>query len=119
MEDFVDRHSVVRSIWGCSDTILLIFAGAAAEFALNRAVDWLFFTGRIPNDPIGRLFSTVRYAQEIVFADEAAARRALNRINAAHATVERRRDARIPEWAHRDVLYMLIDYSERAYERLR
>ncbi len=119
MTDFVARHSVVRSIWGCSDTILLVFAGAAAEFALNRAVDWLFFTGRIPSDPIGRLFSTVRYAQEIVFADEAGAREALERINAAHASVERRRGDRIPDWAYRDVLYMLIDYSERAHELLR
>jgi hypothetical protein len=63
--------------------ILLIFAGSAAEFALNRAVDWLFFTGKIPNDPIGRLFSTVRYAQEIVFVDEDTAQRTLGRINAA------------------------------------
>jgi hypothetical protein len=119
MADFVDQRSIVRSIWGNSDLILLIFAGAAAEFALNRAVDWLFFTNRIPNDPIGRLFSTVRYAQEIVFADEAMAQQALARINAAHATVEHRRGARIPEWAYRDVLYMLIDYSERAYQMLR
>jgi hypothetical protein len=119
MTDFVDRHSIVRSIWGCSDFILLVFAGAAAEFALNRAVDWLFFTGRIPNDPLGRLFSTVRYAQEIVFADEARASRTLERINAAHAAVEQQRGERIPEWAYRDVLYMLIDYSERAYEVLR
>ena len=29
--------------------ILLIFAGSAAEFALNRAVDWLFFTGNMPH----------------------------------------------------------------------
>lgn len=119
MADFVAQRSIVRSIWGSSDLILLIFAGAAAEFALNRAVDWLFFTNRIPNDPIGRLFSTVRYAQEIVFADEAAAQQALERINAAHAAVESQRDARIPDWAYRDVLYMLIDYSERAYQTLR
>ncbi|MBS1787724.1 MAG: DUF2236 domain-containing protein [Acidobacteria bacterium] len=119
MKDFVDRHSVVRSIWGCSDTILLVFAGAAAEFALNRAVDWLFFTNRIPNDPIGRLFSTVRYGQEIVFADEAAVQNVFHRINAAHSAVEQRRDQQIPDWAYRDVLYMLIDYSERAYELVR
>ena len=80
--DFVDRRSIVRTIWGDSDLVLLIFAGSAAEFALNRAVDWLFFTGEIPRDPIGRLFSTVRYAQEIVFVDEEKARRTLDRINA-------------------------------------
>jgi uncharacterized protein (DUF2236 family) len=97
---------------------LLVFAGAAAEFALNRAVDWLFVTNRLPNDPLGRLFSTVRYAQGIVFSDAAAAQRTLERINAAHAAVERQRGARIPAWAYRDVLYLLIDYSERAYELL-
>src|SRR6185503_8553208 len=118
MSDFVDRHSIVRRIWGNPDLILLIFAGSAAEFALNRAVDWLFFTGKIPRDPIGRLFSTVSYAQEIVFATEETARRTLNRINAIHGSVERQRGQTIPDWAYRDVLYMLIDYSERAYRVL-
>jgi len=64
--DFVERNSIVRRIWGDPDLVLLIFAGSAAEFALNRSVDWLFFTGEIPRDPVGRLFSTVRYAQDIV-----------------------------------------------------
>ena len=116
--DFVQRHSIVRTIWGNPDLVLLIFAGAAAEFALNRAVDWLFFTGEIPRDPIGRLFSTVRYAQDIVFADEEKARRTLDRINAQHALVEQQRRQTIPDWAYRDVLYMLIDYSQRAYSFL-
>jgi uncharacterized protein (DUF2236 family) len=118
MRDFVDRRSIVRTIWGSPDLILLIFAGSAAEFALNRAVDWLFFTGKIPRDPIGRLFSTVRYAQEIVFATDDTARRTLSRINAIHNSVERERGQTIPDWAFRDVLYMLIDYSERAYRLL-
>ena len=118
MGDFVDRSSIVRTIWGNPDLVLLIFAGSAAEFALNRAVDWLFFTGEIPRDPIGRLFSTVRYAQEIVFVDAETAQRTLQRINAQHASVEHRRRQTIPDWAFRDVLYMLIDYSERAYALL-
>jgi len=116
--EFVARGSVVRKIWGDPEVVLLVFAGSAAEFALNRAVDWLFFTGRIPSDPVGRLFSTVRYAREIVFADEEAARRTLGRINAAHAGVESLRGQVIPEWAFRDVLYMLVDYSERAHRLL-
>jgi uncharacterized protein (DUF2236 family) len=116
--EFVARGSVVRKIWGDPEVVLLVFAGSAAEFALNRAVDWLFFTGRIPADPVGRLFSTVRYAREIVFADEEAARRTLARINAAHAAVEGRRGGAIPDWAFRDVLYMLVDYSERAHRLL-
>jgi uncharacterized protein (DUF2236 family) len=116
--DFVDRDSIVRRIWGDGDMILLVFAGSAAEFALNRAVDWLFFTGKLPADPIGRLFSTASYAQHIVFADECTAARTLDRIRAVHAAVEGQRGERIPDWAHRDVLYMLIDYSERAHEML-
>lgn len=116
--EFVARGSVVRKIWGDPEVVMLVFAGSAAEFALNRAVDWLFFTGKIPGDPVGRLFSTVRYAREIVFADEAAAGLTLARINAAHAAVEGRRGGTIPEWAFRDVLYMLIDYSERAHQML-
>ncbi len=98
--------------------VLLIFAGSAAEFALNRAVDWLFFTGRLPGDPIGRLFVTASYAQQIVFADELTASCTLDRIRSVHLAVERQRGEPIPEWAHRDVLYMLIDYSERAHELL-
>ena len=114
--DFVDGDSVVRRIWGNGDMVLLIFAGSAAEFALNRAVDWLFFTGKLPGDPIGRLFSTASYAQKIVFADAPTASRTLHRIRAAHQAVERQRGQQIPDWAYRDVLYMLIDYSERAHE---
>jgi|SRR4051794_25035284 hypothetical protein len=114
MADAPVRHAVTRSIWGDGDAILLIFGGAAAEFAVNRAVDWLFFTGALPRDPIGRLFRTVRYAQTIAYADPAEARDALLGIRKAHAAVERARGQVIPAWAHRAVLYMLIDYSERA-----
>jgi hypothetical protein len=119
MRPFVAPSSIVRRIWGDADTILLVFAGSAAEFALNRAVDWLFYTGRLPADPLGRLFSTARFAQDIAFVDEEQARRSLERIRAAHGAVERSRGQSIPAWAHRDVLYMLIDYSERSYGLLR
>src|SRR3954467_14012635 len=105
---FVASNSIVRTIWGDADTILLIFAGAAAEFALNRAVDWLFFTGALPRDPIGRLFSTAAYAQQIVFADRATAHYTLSRIARVHQAVEQQRGQQIPAWAYRDVLYLLI-----------
>jgi hypothetical protein len=118
MEYFVNEDSVVRKIWGNSDTILFIFAGASAEFALNKAVDWLYFTGKLPSDPLGRLFSTVSYACAIVFAEKNAALRAIDTIAAIHAGVESKRGASIPDWAYRDVLFMLIDYSIRAFELL-
>ncbi len=118
MREFVAQDSIVRAIWGNPDLALLVFAGSAAEFALNREVDWLFFTGRLPQDPLGRLFSTAALAREIVFSDAATAEGALERINAIHSAVERARGASIPDRAFRDVLYMLIDYSERAYQLL-
>lgn len=118
IEYFVDRKSVVRKIWGKSDTILLIFAGASAEFALNKAVDWLYFTGRLPADPLGRLFTTVSYARAIVFSEKHAALRAIDAMAAIHSTVEAKRGVSIPDWAYRDVLFLLIDYSIRAFEAL-
>ncbi|MGI0108141.1 oxygenase MpaB family protein [Salinimicrobium sp. WS361] len=118
MEYFVKKESIVREIWGKSDTILVIFAGASAEFALNKAVDWLYFTGKLPADPLGRLFSTVTYARQIVFLTHSEAIGAINRINAIHSGVENQRGSKIPQWAYRDVLFMLIGYSIRAYELL-
>jgi hypothetical protein len=118
MAPFVHTHSIVRKIWGKSDTILFIFAGAAAEFALNKAVDWLYFTGRLPADPIGRLFSTVGYARRIVFASKEEAEGAIDKITSIHGAVENARGAKIPDWAYRDVLYMLIHYSISAFELL-
>lgn len=118
MEYFVQQHSIVRRVWGRSDTILFIFAGAAAEFALNKAVDWLYFTGRLPADPIGRLFSTVAYAREIIFSEKHEAEAAIDRITAIHGGVEKARGQSIPDWAYRDVLFMLIHYSIAAYELL-
>nr|WP_294776944.1 oxygenase MpaB family protein [uncultured Flavobacterium sp.] len=118
MEYFVEDQSIVRKIWGKSDTILFIFAGAAAEFALNKAVDWLYFTGKLPADPLGRLFSTVRYARMIVFAPKEEANKAIDTMRKIHSAVEEKRGAVIPDWAYRDVLFMLIHYSIAAYELL-
>ena len=118
MANFVKNDSIVREIWGKADTILFVFAGAAAEFALNKAVDWLFYTGRLPADPLGRLFSTVDYARRIVFSEYDAAMQAIDQITAIHQGVEKSRGAQIPDWAYRDVLFMLIDYSIRAFELL-
>lgn len=118
MKYFVAKDSIVRQIWGSGDTILMIFAGASAEFALNKAVDWLYFTGRLPADPLKRLFSTVGYARQIVFAEYDDAMYAIDKITAIHKGVEEQRGKNIPDWAYRDVLYMLMDYSIRAFELL-
>lgn len=116
--NFVHKNSIVREIWGNADTILFIFGGAAAEFSLNKAVDWLYFTGKLPADPLGRLFSTVVYAQQIIFSDERTALAAIDKITAIHQSVEQSRGMKIPDWAYRDVLFMLIHYSTSAFELL-
>lgn len=118
MEYFVNESSIVRRIWGKGDTILFIFAGAAAEFALNKAVDWLYYTGRLPADPLGRLFSTVGYARGIVFSKHDDALQVIDKIAQIHKAVEDSRGAQIPDWSYRDVLFMLIDYSIRSFELL-
>ena len=118
MEYFVGKRSIVRKIWGKGDTVLFVFAGTSAEFALNKAVDWLYFTGRLPADPLGRLFSTVMYAREIVFSEKEKAEKAIDRIALIHKTVENNRGAQIPDWAYRDVLFMLIHYSLASFELL-
>jgi mpaB/rubber oxygenase-like protein len=118
MEWYVKENSIVRKIWGDADTILLIFGGAAAEFALNKAVDWLYFTGRLPADPIGRLFSTVTYARHIVFSQLDTANATIDKIRLIHTDVENKRGFAIPEWAYRDVLFMLIHYSVSSFELL-
>jgi hypothetical protein len=118
MHNFVREESIVRKIWGQTDTVLFIFAGASAEFALNKAVDWLYFTGKLPADPLGRLLSTVAYAKKIVFTSTEEANKSIDVLRQIHATVEGNRGSTIPDWAYRDVLFMLIHYSIASFELL-
>ncbi len=107
---------VARRVWSSPDAILLFFAGGAAEFAAIKAVDWLFFTGRLPEAPVERFFETVRFAQGVFFGDPTGATKAVERINRIHRRVEEARGEEIPQWAYRDMLFILIDYGERAHE---
>ena len=118
MKYFTEKDSIILEIWGKADTVLFIFAGAAAEFTLNRAVDWLYYTGRLPADPLGRLFSTVAYSRMILFSDEENAFKNIDQLTAIHQGVENSRGTKIPTAAYLEVLYMLVDYSIRAYELL-
>jgi hypothetical protein len=54
----------------------------------------------------------------IVFAPANAANAAIDKITAIHGGVEAARNAKIPDWAYRDVLYMLIYYSIVSFELL-
>lgn len=116
MKSFVPSNSIVRKIWQHTDVVLFIFGASAGEFALHKAVDWLFFTGKLPSDPVGRLFSTVIYAQKIIFEDEEKALKTLQMMKQIHQNIEDARGFNIPNWAYQDVLYMLIAYSITCYE---
>ncbi len=71
MNYFVDEKSIVREIWKRTDTVLLIFAGSAAEFALNKAVDWLYYTGKIPDKPIRTIIFYCRICSKNYFSRRA------------------------------------------------
>jgi hypothetical protein len=53
-----------------------------------------------------------------VFAEKAEAHAAIEKINLIHAAVEKNRGMKIPAWAYRDVLFMLIHYSIASFELL-
>src|SRR5215467_12241618 len=97
---FTRPDSIMRKIWGQADVVLFIFAGASAEFALNKAVDWLYFTGKLPADPIGRLFSTLSYANKIIFSQKTHANQSIDKISSIHSHLEDTRQQKIPQWAY-------------------
>lgn len=107
---------VARRIWGNPDTILLFFAGGSAEFAAIKAVDWLFYTQKLPSSPIDRFFDTMMFAQKVFFGEVFRSAKAINAINHIHKGVENSRGMQIPQWAYKDMLFMILDYGERAHE---
>ena len=72
----------------------------------------------LPSDPLGRLFSTVSYSKKILFAEYDEALKIIDSISSIHKGVEKARGETIPEWAYRDVLFMLIHYSIASFEVL-
>src|SRR6185503_17278869 len=76
------------------------------------------FTRKLPSDPLGRLFSTVSYSKKILFAEYDEGLKIIDSISSIHSKIEKARGERIPEWAFRDVLFMLIHYSIASFEVL-
>jgi hypothetical protein len=64
------------------------------------------------------LFSTVTYARKIVFSSLEDAHKTIDTMSQIHTAVENKRGESIPDWAYRDVLFMLIHYSIAAHELL-
>jgi len=54
-------------------------------------VDWLYFIGKLPANPVGRLFSKVGYSRQIVFFQKNAAHQVIDKMRAIHAGVEKKR----------------------------
>ena len=114
---------ITRTIWGEADNILLIYAGAAAEFALNPENHWLFYTGKLPSDPLHRFASTLRYQRKLFFMPQEGVRALAGRIKDLHRDVEEKRsreqgEITISDEAYLQVFSMLIEYGILGYEYL-
>src|SRR4051812_23415106 len=114
---------ITRSIWGEAENILLIYAGAAAEFALNPESHWLFYTGKLPSDPLHRFAATLRYQRKLFFLPQEGVRAMARRIKDIHRDVEEKRsreqgEITISDQAYLQVFSMLIEYGILGYEYL-
>ena len=103
-----------RRVWSDPTCMLLVFVGASAEFPLNPLVDWLFYTGRLPADPIARFLSTVDYLRRLIVADEETRNLEASRLKQLHQQLENKRRQQIPAESYRDVLCMDTIYSIRS-----
>lgn len=108
--------SMAQTIWSDPTCLLLIFAGGSAEFTVHPNVDWLFFTGKLPSDPIGRFFSTIDYLRQMLIVTPEQREPLAKALRGLHGEIEQRRGSRIPDVAYRDVLSMDIYYSIVAAE---
>ena len=86
--------------------MLLVFVGASAEFPLNPSVDWLFYTGRLPADPIARFLSTIDYLRQMIIADDETRNAEARKLKKLHEHLESNRGQTIPVTSYRDVLSM-------------
>src|SRR5581483_7811037 len=112
---------ITRSIWGDPQTVLLIYAGAAAEFALNPENHWLFYTGKLPADPLGRFRDTLEYQRKLFFMPASQVSQVAKHIRGIHRQVEQKRsgeqgEVRISDKAFFQVFSMLIEYGVRGRE---
>ena len=103
-----------RRVWSDPTCLLLVFVGASAEFPLNPSVDWLFYTGRLPADPIARFLSTIDYLRRLINADDETRNLEAAKLKQIHQQLENKRGRHIPAKSYRDVLCMDTIYSIRS-----
>jgi hypothetical protein len=114
---------ITRTIWGDAENVLLIYAGAAAEFALNPENHWLFYTGKLPADPLLRFERTLRYQRKLFFMPQEAVPALARHIKELHNDLEQERSReqgsiKISDQAYLQVFSMLIEYGILGYEYL-
>jgi uncharacterized protein (DUF2236 family) len=108
--------SVYQEISGTTDIATLFWIGSAVEFAFHKDVDWLFFSQGLLHDPLLRVIISAEYHKKIAFGSAEQQGRVAGQIRRLHAAVEQQRGYAIPPEAYRDVLLMIIEMGERAYE---
>jgi hypothetical protein len=114
---------ITRTIWGDAENILLIYAGSAAEFALNPENHWLFYTGKLPADPLRRFEQTLLYQRKLFFMPVESVPALARHIKSIHNEVEEKRSReeggiKISDQAYLQVFSMLIEYGILGYEYL-
>ena len=112
--ELTEPFEVARRVWSDPTSMLMVFVGSAAEFPLNPSVDWLFYTGRLPSDPLARFLSTVEYLRRLIVADDKTRKMEAAKLKELHHVLERKRGDSIPPESYRDVLCMNMIYSIRS-----
>lgn len=106
-----------RKLWTDLDHILLVYVGAAAEFALVEENHWLFYTNKLPSAPLDRLISTFVWNRKVMMTTTRDAETLARTIRGFHDQVEKERareeggHPRISNAAFRAVGAMLIEYA--------
>lgn len=108
--------NVFQEISGNSDLATLFWIGSAVEFAFHKDVDWLFFGKGILQDPFLRVIVSAQYQKKFAFGSEQEQRHVAWQIRHFHTPLEQKRGYVIPKEAYLDVLMMIIEMGERAYE---
>lgn len=114
---------ITRQIWGDPENVLLIYAGAAAEFALHPENNWLFYTGKLPANPLRRFQDTLQYQQRLFFLPQEKVPLVARHIKDLHRQVEEKKskeqgESHISDHAYLQVFSMLIEYGITGWEYL-
>lgn len=121
MSDY-KASKITQEIWSSQENVSLIFAGGAADFALNPESHWLFYTMELPNNPQQRFIDTIQYTKRMQLMDGDHVKQFAEKIRAIHTKVESSRSddegkkMRMSNNAFKEVGDIIIDYAIRGWE---